>query len=254
MSYVTPFVTQTDEPRPWIDCTWSAALMLALKATAGGVPATRAEREALRSASGDLVGGSTWRNTQAGFAARYGERAELVSARLTALTRLGAGWGASVGVTYGDLPIHLRRWSPFFTGGHRVYLEDYHTADGTVRWLDPLGRPLQGYFGERVHMADVAPAIWWAELLMEKEGAWTAATHVAVATPVNIRSGPSLAAVPVLVAKAGTRARVAATVAGGTYRVGRTSARTWYRVTAVSGRLHHPPLYSASLLWRPIPR
>jgi len=71
-SYSPPFVTETDQPAPWLDCSWASALMLANMATLGKYPTTRNERQELRNASGDHFGGSNLHDVAIGIQVRYG--------------------------------------------------------------------------------------------------------------------------------------------------------------------------------------
>src|SRR5215203_3562127 len=65
--YRPAFVTETDT-RPWTDCLWASGAMLLDKWTNGDV---RVGRRQLRTASGDLHGGSQFRDMKVAFA-RYG--------------------------------------------------------------------------------------------------------------------------------------------------------------------------------------
>ena len=53
----TRFITQTDEPPPWIDCSWATLTMGLYFWTNGRV---LADKDKLRAASGDKVGGSNF--------------------------------------------------------------------------------------------------------------------------------------------------------------------------------------------------
>lgn len=75
-------------------------------------------------------------------------------------------------------------------------------------------------------------------------------THRTPYADVRLRATASTAGAIVRELHAGTRARVAATVTGGRYRLpdGRTGNR-WHRITAVNGDPLPAPRYSAALLW-----
>jgi len=143
MSITPVFVTETDE-KYWTDCSWCSALMLANEATLNKYPATRAEREALRAASGDLVGGSNLNDVDRGTKARYGfvfRRAPLTWSAF--IVELAPDSGALLQGLYSRLPAHYIRWDPKFAAkgndsAHAVYIERHR--DGKLWWMDPLGR------------------------------------------------------------------------------------------------------------------
>lgn len=157
--YSPPFVTETDEAPPWIDCTWCAALMAANKASLGRYPATRSEREALRKASGDHTGGSNLDDVTAGILNRYGWTLSGIRPTLAGLlARLAAGDGAIACGHYSALPAHFTRWDPAFAHkpntNHAAYAQghdrggNYHLGAAgiptEVFWMDPLGRSPAG--------------------------------------------------------------------------------------------------------------
>lgn len=161
--YSPPFITETDEPSPWLDCTWSSGLMLANKATAtathpnGRYPGTRAEREALRAASGDRTGGSSLYDLRLGVVKRYRWTYSLLPITWsTLMARMKAGHGANVQGLYSKLPAHFQRWDPHFAtlgsrSTHAMYIQGhdrpgYQHIDPKTGLLldfylcDPLGR------------------------------------------------------------------------------------------------------------------
>lgn len=157
--YSPPFVTETNEPPPWTDCTWASALMAANKASVGKYPATRAEREALRDASGDHVGGSNLGNVTEGIKARYGwTLAALRPGWGLLLQRIARGDGVLACGAYSRLTPHFQRWDPPFAlkpnTNHATYVQghdrggNFHLGpDGLpteVFWMDPLGRSPAG--------------------------------------------------------------------------------------------------------------
>lgn len=157
-----PLITETDEPSPWTDCTWSAGLMLWSKATLGKVPATRVEREALRVASGDTIGGSSLYDLRLGIKRRYGHDVSLAPfSGASARIRLARGDGIVLQGIYAALPSHYTRWDTAFAAKgsestHAVYLQGHDRAgyqhldsNGLVvdvLILDPLAP--HGYGGE----------------------------------------------------------------------------------------------------------
>jgi len=159
-SYSPPFVTETDQPAPWLDCSWASALMLANMATLGKYPTTRNERQELRNASGDHFGGSNLHDVAIGIQVRYGWTLTLDSPSWTELLqRLARGDGAEVQGLYSRLTPHFQRWDPAFAqrgtdSGHAVYVQghdrggNYHLDHAGVPtdvfWNDPLGRSPAG--------------------------------------------------------------------------------------------------------------
>lgn len=157
--YCPPFVTETDEAT-WTDCQWAAGLMLALKASHGAMPATRAEREALREASGDYMGGSSLADLNRGLRTRYGRGVALNRISAASLEkRLVRGDGADVNLLYARLPDHWTRWDRHFAAkgsrsAHAAYVQaedrggNVHlTPSGRLHdvfWQDPLGRSPAG--------------------------------------------------------------------------------------------------------------
>jgi hypothetical protein len=140
--------------------------MLAEKATLGAVPGTREEREALRRASGDAIGGSSLDDLIRGYKVRYGwDTARWQGTLEGARTRLSSGAGMVWQGLYARLPKHLQRWDTRFAAkgvnsGPAAYADDYR-ADGTVLWMDPLARSQPGqerWAGERWDWADIARA------------------------------------------------------------------------------------------------
>ena len=174
MKFYSPrFVTETDEPAPWTDCTWASGLMFANKASLGKYPATRKEREALRAASGDHIGGSNLGNLRDGIKARYHWIPILDGPSWqTLLSRLQRGDGAVVQGLYSNLTDHFQRWDRAFADkpnpSHAAYVQGHdrggnqHISGGLIRdvfWEDPLGRspagtpPAERYRGEWMPIA-----------------------------------------------------------------------------------------------------
>ena len=150
------FVTETDQPPPWLDCTWASGLMLANMASLGKYPATRAERRALRNDSTDHLGGSGLHDLARGLQVRYHWTISADGLSWpTLLAELGNGSGAIVQGIYADLPKHYQRWDTQFAAKgrlstHAAYAQghdrggNYHRdAQGNLTdifWCDPLGR------------------------------------------------------------------------------------------------------------------
>lgn len=157
--YSPRFVTETDENPPWTDCTWASGLMLANKASGGKYPATRAEREALRKASGDHFGGSNLVDLHDGIERRYHWQLVVDWPSWDQLiARLERGDGAVVQGLYARLPPHFKRWDPAFgrkpDSGHAAYVQGHDRGQNFHRnaagnlydvfWNDPLGRSPKG--------------------------------------------------------------------------------------------------------------
>lgn len=145
----------------WEDCLWSSAVEW-VRALGRAVPATHAEAEGLRAASGQgPLGGSTLDDLRRGLDARYRLAMPApVSGAAAVVAALEPGMAAVVTGSLGGFPAghRLRRWQPGFTGGHAVYLE--RGLDGTWLWCDPLA-PV-GASPDRVAEADVRTFAWSA--------------------------------------------------------------------------------------------
>src|SRR4051812_40059074 len=163
--YRPTFVTETDT-RPWTDCLWASGAMLLDKWTNGDV---RATRQQLRAASGDMKGGSQFRDMKIAFA-KYGFNLRFSpdgGERLTwaqLLSRLGKGAGA---VVLGDdhkLPRWFGRWDYAFwkkkgkKDNHAVYIERYDRRHGRVWLMDPLAR--HGWHGEWISVWAIERFAW----------------------------------------------------------------------------------------------
>jgi hypothetical protein len=181
--YTPSFVTQTDTSPPWNDCLWASAAMFIDKLTQGAV---QADRRSLRTASGDLVGGSTFADLRRSLGRLYGLQLQTSPYGGELLTwtdllgRLARGGGAIIAGTYGNLGQPYTRWSPRyaanpFAAGHAMYVERYDPARGALWVMDPLGRG--GYSGEWIPQERVWSFIW-------KRSQYV----YAIATPVSERA------------------------------------------------------------------
>ena len=181
--YRPAFVTETDT-RPWTDCLWASGAMLLDKWTNGDVTVTRQQ---LRAASGDMHGGSQFRDMKIAFA-KYGFNLKFSpdgGERLTwsqLLHRLAHGAGA---VVLGDdhkLPRWFGRWDYGFwkkkgkKDNHAVYIERYDRQHGRVWLMDPLGR--DGWKGE------------WIPVSAIKRFAWTRGGAVFAAVTPTAKAAP----------------------------------------------------------------
>ena len=158
--YTPTFITETDQPSPWIDCMWASATMLLDKWSAGSL---KVDRHVLRAASGDTDGGSSMYDVARGTQKLYGLNLAyspdggdpMTWADL--LDRLSHGAGAVLGGNYSKLPEHYTRWDPRFAAkenpAHAVYVERYDVANDRVWLMDPLGRG--DYDGEWISVANL---------------------------------------------------------------------------------------------------
>lgn len=177
MSYVPDHVTETDEAGPWNDCTWAAGLDAVQKATRGSVPGTRDEREALRRASGDLVGGSNLNDLSRGCQVRYGWPMDRRVDTISDLKAELVDGGAVVQGLYALLPSHFQRWDRAFAAkgarsGHAAYVQDYRASDGTLLWFDPLARTEvagEEWQGERMPFSVLATFMFGLEYVVVVE-------------------------------------------------------------------------------------
>jgi hypothetical protein len=164
--YVPRFVTQTDERPPWNDCLWASGAMLLDKWTHGRATP---ERQVLRRASGDAVGGSRLSDLARAITRLYGWRPKFSpdgGERLTwpnLLERLASGGGAVLAGDYGRLGAPFTRWDWAYAhdpkaGGHAVYVDRFDERAKRIWLMDPLGR--DGYTGEWVPVERVHAFVW----------------------------------------------------------------------------------------------
>lgn len=180
---------RADDAR-WEDCQWCSLVMF-LRAWGMDIPATHAEAEALRAASGEPpTGGSNLGDARRGVLARYhvtlpdplpdaaATRKAMVPGTVALVN--GSMGSFSAGSTY-------RRWDPAFSGGHAAVAFRLDDRDG-VWWDDPLA-PTGTYQGE-----------WMTQDNLAKfQGAWDAlvapigarrADMLVVVTRVPLAGGP----------------------------------------------------------------
>ena len=143
------------EAGAWLDCVPSSGVEFARAGSDDRtIPATNAEREALRAAMGlpPIHQGATLAQLSTGLQARYGfTQQRLVRDWPTVAAHLGrAGTVAVITGKYGTLPIRYRRWDPGFTGAHAVAV--YGNGGTAPWWCDPLA-PKGTYRGEPIAMS-----------------------------------------------------------------------------------------------------
>ena len=151
MTYLPSFVTETDE-RFWTDCTWASATMFVDSWTLGQ---HRPDREALRAASGDTVGGSNLDDVARGLNNLIPSLPSLYRpttwAATGAVNYLKSGGVLIAQGLYSSIRSYTTgryvRWDPSFAtqgskSGHAVCVAAYRVSNGQeqVYWMDPLGR------------------------------------------------------------------------------------------------------------------
>jgi len=177
------FVTETDT-RPWIDCLWASAAMLADKWTNGDVTVTHGE---LRRLSGDEHGGSSLEDLQVAFhklGLDFGldARGDSTLTWGGLLARLRQGAGAVILGDDAQLPRWYGRWDRGFwrkkgaEDNHTVYVERYDARRGRVWLMDPLAR--DGWKGE------------WISIRNLRRFAWVKGGHVAAVTTPTAKAAP----------------------------------------------------------------
>jgi hypothetical protein len=170
-TYFPPFVNERFDGPPFWACTFTSLLNGANVGWLGAKEASHREVRALARASGDvdLAGGSRSSHMVRAMRVRYGQGMRIEHRTPEQVVdRLGRGWAMVAAVTYGGLPKRYRRWSPRFTGGHRIVLLGWQ--NGSARMLDPLADRDADYAGEWIRWSDVEPAWWAAEQLWFREG------------------------------------------------------------------------------------
>ena len=170
-TYIPPFVNERFDGPPYWACTFTSLLNGANVGWLGEKPATQREVRALARASGDvdLRGGSRSSHMVRAIRVRYGKDVRIEHRTPEqAVDRLKSGWAMVAAVTYGGLPKHHRRWSPRFTGGHRVVVLGWQ--NNHTRLLDPMANKGLDYAGEWIRWSDFEPAWWAGEQLWFHEG------------------------------------------------------------------------------------
>jgi hypothetical protein len=180
-TYFPPFINERFDGPPYWACTFTALLNGANVGFLGKKPASHGEVRALARSSGDadLRGGSKSRHMIRAMKARYNKPMGLEALPPRRVQeRLGSGWALVAAVTYGQLPVHYRRWSPRFTKGHRITLIGW---DGRHTWiLDPMATKGHGYAGEKILWSDLEPAWWSGEQLWFAEGMFRSGPKVEI--------------------------------------------------------------------------
>ena len=238
-------VSEREPDGTWEDCTFDSGTEFARLCRDKKIPATHAESQATRAASGKgPTGGANIGDLLKGFKARYGWTVGMrrLSGFNTLWSDLTPGRAA---VCQGSMsafgPTHrLSRWDKNFDGGHAVLIA---RLDSTSRvwWCDPEA-PKGSYTGEWVGKAELQRYVvafagehLVATMLPEPPPPTTGDDmdltsytpgYVATIKPTgNIRSAPVLTSASFVRASKGEKATVIGTVAGA-LDLGST---TWYQ-------------------------
>ncbi len=130
-------ISEREADGSWEDCTWDAGLEFYRDAIDSSVPATHAEAQALRAASGEPpTGGSNLGDFRRGVAARYHHTLPPAINAHDILAHLAPNWCATVqgsmkafGSTH-----RLSAYDRNFDGAHDVYIAN---VGGKLYWCDP---------------------------------------------------------------------------------------------------------------------
>lgn len=130
-------ITERESDGSWENCTECSGLEFYRDAIDSSKPATHAEAEALRDASGRAkTGGSNLGDFRKAVLARYGKSLPPAISNKSIVSALKPGMCA---VVQGSMsvfgPTHrLSKWDPHFDAGHAVYVAN---VGGTILWCDP---------------------------------------------------------------------------------------------------------------------
>lgn len=195
-------ISEREADGTWEDCTFDSGLEFYRDAIDPTRPATHAEAQLIRKASGiPMTGGATIGDFRRGVKARYGKDIPAaISARLI-LSALKPGYVAIVQgsmAPFGSTH-ELSKWDRNFDGAHSVWMGRH--PDGTLLWCDPLApttaavpvvisttnvtKFVNGLVGGN---AVVAPALRWPQ----KEIAMPALTSYLPGYTITIKSGSNI--------------------------------------------------------------
>ncbi len=227
------------------DCTWDSGLEWYRLCYDKSEPATHAEAQALRAASGEPpTGGSNIGDLRRGIAKRYGKSVSLPVSGFSALwTALKPGTAAVVqGSMAAFGPTHpLSKYDRNFDGGHAVCVLRLDATD-RVWWCDPeapLGIGYKGVWvtkaqlksyvdkiaGQHLVRAILAPPVpALVEPDMPNILAYAPGTTIVVRQGSNVRRDPSNNAAPLRVAASSEAWTVIGTVKGEAL----AGTDTWY--------------------------
>ncbi len=146
-------VTEREGDGTWEDCAFVTAVEMMRTSGRSDIPATHAEAERLRAASGlpeEHTGASIGR-VQAGIAARYGLRPAMTFGWSALLARLVPGTVAVVQGNMHALDDHWQRWDRPFSSRRQAIHQGYFarlTSESRGIWCDPLAPANGTYQGE----------------------------------------------------------------------------------------------------------
>jgi len=204
-------ISEREPDGSWEDCTWDSGLEFYRDAYDPSKPATHAEAQKLRAASGEPpTGGSNLTNFRHGVHVRYQKTLPLPTPAKRILTDLKPGYCSTVqGSMSAFGPLHrLSKYDRNFNGAHAIYLA--RTPGGVLLWCDPEA-PTAAAVPVVVSEAEVtqfvnalsggvalvAPALKWpgvpedtVEPLTQYLPGWTGT----VKPTANIRSAPHITA------------------------------------------------------------
>jgi hypothetical protein len=178
------FLSQTlHEDRPLTSCTgWAIGMLVEFGGLAITDPRRYGERGRSLTGVAEVVNGKTQGTSVADWQRSWGVLAPWVVVQ--------SGWKdegdwfediragriiVAIGVLYANLPTAQRRWSPRFTGSHRMVIWNARTYRGKrqVRLVDPLV-PRNDWTGEWVYWPDVRRALGAAAVNGRVWSAWVA--------------------------------------------------------------------------------
>jgi hypothetical protein len=230
------------------DCTWDSGLEFYRDAIDSSKPATHAEAQALRAASGEPpTGGSNYGDFRRGVAARYHDTLPAAIPAKNILTALKPGYCAMVqGSMSAFGPTHpLSVYDRNFDGSHSVYMA--RLLDGTLLWCDPeaptsaavpvkvtvyeVGKYVNAFAGQAI----VAPI----KSLAVKEGpvdlvTYTPGVTADVKSGSNVRSAPLISATKYHATTAAMPVEVIGTVKGDTDPA--NGSDVWYALWHVADK------------------
>lgn len=132
-----------------LDCLWMSAIEWLRECRRPSIPATHAEGDRLRAASGD-TGTSNMTNLRIGVARRYASidlpPSQVGFAQLW--EKLTPGRMALVSGKLTNMTKHYRRWYPNYTKGHSCTVTRTGPGPDDLWWCDPGAPP--GYDGEPI--------------------------------------------------------------------------------------------------------
>lgn len=155
MTYLRPpLISEINDPDGHVEDCVVCSILMEYLASGGKAPATLAEAEAIRAAGGaPPTGGVSTQQAVAGTTKRYGFTPTIATTPGSIIAAAKPGQSLTVSGHLSNFPAghRLRRWSPAFTGGHRIYAQ---VEDAAIWWIDPLGAA--PYKGEAVTLAELS--------------------------------------------------------------------------------------------------